>query len=147
MIKRNFYPLILIVIILFGMWQVAAAENKAAPPPPKVYAAAMSIPQAANPVVNELENTTGSTITITRQASGRYRILSTPPIFTVGRVIYAIEYHNMGPSITVLATMRCIVVDYCDIWVMSADPFGNSQYFYDGGTNGQFIPVRIEVYP
>jgi len=144
MIKRTEF--ILCLLLILAVAGVVTAQGKAAPVP-VVYAAALSIPQAGDPIVNELENTTGATITVTRYATGRYRVQSTPPIFTVGRVIYETDYYVMGPSVTVIATMRCIVVDYCDIWMLSADPFGNSQYFYDHGTHGQFIPLRIEVYP
>lgn len=139
--RKYMYACLLLLLI-----PLLSAFDKSARPPVLTYVAAMSIPQAGDPIVNELENTTGSKITVTRYATGRYRIESDPPVFVVGRTYYSTQYYNMGPSITVLATMRCIQQANCEIWIVSSDPFGNSQYFYDGGTNGQFIPVRIDIY-
>lgn len=114
---------------------------------PSVYAAAAVIPYASNPVVTELVNTTGAVITMERVAPGQYHISSSPPVFVVGRTIYWTHYYSMGPSATVQAAMVCNQIDLCRLSVYYSDPSGNSQFFYDGGTSGLAIPIKIEVYP
>lgn len=144
MMKRTEFVLRLFLVLAVA--GVVTAQGKAAPGP-VAYKAAVVVNVGTDPTVTELENTTGVAITITRIAAGQYRITPSSPVFTVGRTIYYTHYYNMGPSVTVQATMRCYTAEFCDLWLVHADPAGNSQYFYDGSTAGRAIPIVIEVYP
>lgn len=137
---------LLLFLLLIALTLMALGSDEKASKP-DVYAAAVTLNYQTDPTVNELVNTTGSVITVTRIAAGQYRIEANPPVFTVGRTLYQTHYYSMGPSVTVQVALRCFVADYCDLRAFHADPLGNSLYFYDGGTAGLAIPVKIEVYP
>lgn len=142
--KRSF---LLFTILLLVTLALLALDSDKGASGPDVYAAAVTLNWQADPTVNELLNTTGSSIAVTRITAGQYRIESNPPAFTVGRTLYQTHHYVMGPSATIQITMQCAVVTYCNLYVYHADPFGNSLYFYDGGTAGLAIPIKIEVYP
>lgn len=143
------YQWLVWAILLLLVWSSTRAEgnDKAAGPPAKVYAATAILNASTDPTVTELENTTGAVVNIFRVAAGQYHIESNPPVFTVGRTLAFHEFYNMGPSVTLIGNIRCAVVDYCDLRVFHANPFGDSLYFYDGGSAGLPVPIRIEVYP
>lgn len=99
MIKRNFYPIVLIALILLGMWRVAAAQDKAAPPPASPPTLFMVVSQGGTnaPTATVITNTLpgNPTPVFTRIAPGLYHLT------LVGGVVNEGTYYAATPRMRI----------------------------------------------
>lgn len=104
------------------------------------YVATVTQSGTNNPVVTELKNTLGTTLTWTRQDVGLYRIEASVPLFVAGRT--AIFPGVTGSGVVIITAIRS--TDYR----LSLSTTNASNTPIDGAMGGTAgTAIRIQVYP